>query len=116
MPRKQQHEKELATSTRDGAPSALQSVARHVSRAPTFVSIYANDVQIHTSPWDMRIVLGEIGDTVEGNPPSINVHQLGEIRISPPLAKKLVQVIAEQVQAYERTFGPIPDIGIPEER
>lgn len=115
MARKDQREKGQGAVAEHGAHSIRPTaVTRNVSRSPTFVSIYANDIQIHTSPWDLRIVLGEIADTVEGDPPSINVNQLGEVRVSPQLAKRLVQVISEQVQQYERLFGPIPDVAAPQ--
>src|SRR5947209_7406693 len=86
--------------------------SRHVSRSSAFVSLYANDIQIHTSPWDLRFVFGELGDPVEGPGPSINVNQLGEVRISPQFAKKLVDLIITQLAAYEQTFGKIPDIPV----
>ncbi|MDQ2839749.1 MAG: DUF3467 domain-containing protein [Acidobacteriota bacterium] len=113
MARKEHHEKQPASVATQGPQSGgLIPVGRNVSRSSTFVSIYANDVQIHTSPWDLRIVFGEIGDAVEGDIPSINVSQLGEVRVSPQLAKKLAEAIIAQVQAYERTFGKIPDVGV----
>jgi hypothetical protein len=113
---KRGHAPETSATSGSSAPplqrSAPVPVARNVVRSSTFVSLYANDVQIHTSPWDMRIVLGEIADAEGGSSPSINVNQLGEVRISPQLAKKLVQIIYAQIQAYEQMFGQIPDIGI----
>src|SRR4051794_12195133 len=95
------------------APVAGESLRaegkREVTRSPGFVSIYANDVQIQTSPWDMRLVFGEIGDFLStANVPTVNIRQLGELRISPQLAKRLTAIILQQLQAYEETIGQIP--------
>ena len=55
------------------------------------------------------MILGEIGDTSTVDDTAVvNVKQLGEMRLSPQLAKKLVQIMAEQLKAYEEQFGEIP--------
>ena len=105
--------KEIATTGAADAPVATGIPARRqVSRSPDFVSLYANDIQINTSPWDLRFIFGELSDAVAGPDPSIAVSQIGELRISPQLAKKLVQLLAMQLAAYERTFGVIPDVPV----
>lgn len=92
-------------------PSKARPATRNVSRSSTFVTLYANDVQIQTSPWDLRFVFGELTDQLEEGPgPSIRVNQTGELRVSPQFAKKLVQLIYVQLKAYEQTFGEIPNI------
>ncbi len=79
---------------------------RVVSRSPTFVSLYTNDVQVMTSPWDLRMILGELGDPVF--PTSVQVLQLGEIRMSPQIAKKLTMILIDQLRKYEQFYGVIP--------
>jgi hypothetical protein len=81
---------------------------RETTRSPAFVSIYVNDVQVYTSPWDMRLVLGEMGDTLVADTTSVNIKELGELRMSPQLAKKLTMIIVDQLKEYERRFGEIP--------
>jgi hypothetical protein len=84
---------------------ARKELKRENTKSPDFFSIYANDVQVQTSPWDMRFVLGESAQLTEA---VISVKQLGELRISPQLAKRLVIIILDQIKAYEATFGEIP--------
>ncbi len=90
----------------------IPTMQRATQRAADFFSVYANDAQIQTSAWDVRITLGELGDQtlVEGNPVAYNVLQTGEIRISIPLAKKIAAIMEQQLRVYEERFGPIPRI------
>jgi len=79
---------------------------RVVIKSPSYASLYTNDVQVMTSPWDLRLVLGEIGDQPTGQ--SINVTQLAELRMSPQFAKRLTLILLQQLRAYEELFGNIP--------
>src|SRR6185312_1235219 len=83
---------------------------RDLSRKEGFVSIYANDVQVQTSPWDLRLILGEIGDESADPIPTLRINKIGEVRMSPQFAKKVAQMMVEQLAAYERMFGKIPDV------
>src|SRR5690242_11723065 len=82
-----------------------QQLQRRNIRSPQFFSVYANDVQLQTTPWDMRFTLGEVIDEENG---ILGVNQLGELRMSPQLAKRLAAIMAEQLKAYEMRFGEIP--------
>jgi hypothetical protein len=79
---------------------------RRVTPSPTFVSLYANDVQVQTTPWDIRLVFGEIGDASEDGS-GVDVRRLGEVRLSLPLTKKLTLILVQQLQAYEERIGQI---------
>jgi Protein of unknown function (DUF3467) len=92
----------------DNLKPQMLNMKREVTRSPGFVSIYANDIQIHTSPWDVRLVLGEMGDIVAAENPAYSVKEIGELRISPQLAKKLMMLLGQQIQTYESIFGEIP--------
>ena len=81
---------------------------RVVTVDPDFVSLYANDIQIQTSPWDMRLTFGEVGDHILSEGPSITIKQVGELRISLPLAKRLTMIMLEQLKTYEAQVGEIP--------
>ena len=82
------------------------ALTRVVRRSPTFVSLYANDVQVQTSVWDVRLLLGEI--SIEEDKKVANVYQTGEVRMSPQLAKRLIAIIVQQLKGYEEKLGPIP--------
>jgi len=73
-----------------------------------FVTLYANDIQIQTSPWDMRLTFGEVGDLIPSEVPGIAIKQVGELRISLPLAKKLTMIMFDQLKTYEAQVGEIP--------
>jgi hypothetical protein len=93
------------------APSSSASeivVKREVFRSPEFVSLYANDVQIQITPWDMRLMLGEIVDLPSVETPVAKIKQLADLRLSPQLAKKPAMVMIGQLEAYEEKYGEIP--------
>ena len=86
------------------------NVNRLTEKSPSFVSLYANDVQVQTSPWDIRLILGEI-DTMSAvgvDNPTITVRQVGELRISVQLAKRLTMILVAQLRNYEELVGEIP--------
>ena len=89
-------------------PIIRANVNRTVVTSPTFVSLYSNDTQIQTSPWDVRLIFGEIQDVATGDSPGVIVKQTGEVRMSPQQAKALLALIAQQLDQYEKNFGTIP--------
>lgn len=92
------------------APAAIVrgNVNREVTVSPSFVSLYANDVQLQTSPWDIRLTFGEMMVNSDGDDVTARVKQTGEVRLSPPLAKRVALLLVRQLKAYEERFGPIP--------
>jgi hypothetical protein len=66
-------------------------------------SIYANQAEVHTSNWDIKIRLGEaIPADIENT-----VIETARIVMSPQHAKAFVAVIADAVRRYEAAFGEI---------
>jgi Protein of unknown function (DUF3467) len=86
---------------------AREELKRETIKSPDFFSIYTNDVQVQTSPWDMRLVLGESAPPEDATS-AISIKQLGELRMSPQLAKQLIRIMLDQVKRYEERFGKIP--------
>ena len=90
----------------------VQSVHRLPVKSQNFASLYANDVQVQTTPWDIRLILGEITDvsppTKDGDLPTMTITQVGDLRMSVQLAKKLTMILLSQLQGYEQNIGPIP--------
>jgi hypothetical protein len=86
-------------------------IRRDHTKSESYFSVYANDIQIQTGPWDVRLILGEIGDALkEDNVPVLKVKRLGEVRLSPQLAKRLTMILIQQLKHYEETIGAIPVI------
>jgi hypothetical protein len=77
-------------------------------KSPDFFSIYANDIQVQVSPWDMRFILGELTDVGTAEH-VVTIKQLAELRISPQLAKSLSVILIDQLRKYEDNFGQIPE-------
>ena len=91
------------------AAPAVVEIKREVIVSPDYFSVYANDIQVQTSPWDMRFIFGEILEPATPEKTVVTVKQLGSLRISPQLAKRLVGMMAGQLMAYEKRFGEIPE-------
>jgi hypothetical protein len=110
MPLKSRTQQEIALPQpqQDAVPK------REITKASDFVSIYTNDVQIQTSPWDMRLTLSELGDmTLIGDKFTIQVRQLCDLRMSPQLAKQMALIMIEQLKVYEEQVGKIPSPNAP---
>lgn len=69
-------------------------------------SFYANDTQVMTTPWDMRLSFGVIAE-VDPEKGRALVRRLCEVRMSPSHAKRLLQVLVGQIEMYEKTVGTI---------
>jgi hypothetical protein len=93
----------------ENVPIDMRGGERKVTRAPSFFSIYTNDMQVSTSPWDIRIVLGQVEDVLMiTDKPVLTVTQLGEVRMSVQIAKRLTLMLVDQLKSYEAMFGSIP--------
>jgi hypothetical protein len=90
-------------------PIVRANLNRHVVTSPAFVSIYANDTQLQTTPWDMRFTFGEISvEPSDDDTTKVTVKTTAEIRMSPQHAKRVAIILVQQIKAYEANFGPIP--------
>lgn len=73
-------------------------------RSQTFMSIYSNSAQLEVTPWDFRLIFGELKP--EANKPP-KIEQLVSIIMSPQHAKALVQMLTTYLQEYEKNVGEI---------
>lgn len=97
-----------ATEVRDGEPIVRANLNRVVEMSDSYVRLYANDMQVQTTPWDVRLVFGQIVGTPTTDKPTIAIRQVGELSMSPQFAKKVVSVLLAQLEQYEITVGEIP--------
>ena len=65
---------------------------------------YANSVQVRASLWDFFLLFGCISQT---SPEEVNVRNFQGVYLSPQQAKALSNLLAQNVQQYEATFGEI---------
>ncbi len=107
----------MAKKTTDGVhasaapeePNVVRAnVNRRVEESSEYVSLYANDIQIQMTPWDLRIIVGQISGSPSPDDPVLLVRQIGDLRMSPQLAKKVALILLGQIEHYERNIGPIP--------
>jgi hypothetical protein len=97
--------KMIAKASRSAGPTAAAKNTREEVKGTEYFSIYANDVRVQTSIWDVRLKFGEVDGDVDDR---LSIKVLGEVRLSPPLAKALTVLLIKQLQQYEAKHGPIP--------
>ena len=117
MARKRRKASSLAAVPKSTAVARLEpqeptigraNVNRTVVRAEPYALLYANDVQIQTTPWDVRLVLGRIVELSTKEQPNATISQVGEIHLSPQLAKRVTMLLMQQLATYEKRMGEIP--------
>jgi hypothetical protein len=102
-------EPESPETEQGGEPEVVRAnLNRELSTSPDFASLYTNDVQVQISPWDVRLIFGQIESGPTKEKLTVTVKQVGEVRMSPQLAKKVATILTKQIQTYERRFGTIP--------
>ncbi len=72
--------------------------------APEFRDNYANSVQIRASLWDFYLLFGTVKQTTQEQ---VSIQNFQGIYFSPQQAKALLNVLQQNVQQYEATFGEI---------
>ena len=95
-------------ASKNGVQIVRANASREEVVDPAFVSLYANDTQVQTSPWDFRLIFGQISTAPTRERKTIVINQVGEVRMSPQHVKTLVQVLLQQLAGYEARFGRIP--------
>lgn len=105
---KRQFKKISADASSDPKRLTSKTVTRDLVVSPSFVTIYANDTQLQTTPWDIRFVFGEMSVEPRDGEVVMSVKQVAEVRMSPQHAKRVATILLEQLQSYEASFGPIP--------
>lgn len=66
--------------------------------------VYANNVAIGNTAFDVRMVFGEVGDSTASK---ITIHQKVQVTISWLQAKILLEFLGRHVRGYEEKNGPI---------
>jgi hypothetical protein len=89
------------------SPEKPRAILREVARSPNFAVLYSNDTQIQVSPWDIRISFGLIEVPPSLKSLRLKIVEVGEVRMSPQHAKKVLALLQQQVGIYEKNFGEI---------
>lgn len=65
---------------------------------------YANSVQVRVNVWDFFLVFGTLQQAAENE---VEVHNFQGVYLSPQQAKALTNILRQNVEQYEKTFGEI---------
>jgi hypothetical protein len=83
-------------------------------RAENFVRIYANNMQVSLSQWDMKLTFGEVLESRDSK--SIpQVEDRAIVVMSLHHAKAIIDILVKNFMAFEERFGEIKLIGDPED-
>lgn len=103
--------KKIAPKMPDENPDVPKLVRANVNRrvepSEGYVTMYANDAQIQMTPWDFRLIFGQISSVPSEEDPALLVRLIGDVRLSPQLTKKVALILIAQLKHYEATIGPI---------
>jgi len=65
---------------------------------------YANSVQLRANLWDFFLLFGILN---QSTPEAVSIQNFQGIYLSPQQAKALANVLQQNLQQYETTFGEI---------
>jgi len=85
-----------------------EDVIREKVDPSQFAALYVNDIQMDLTPFDVRLILGLVTEGPTPERQTIKVSTIGEIRMSPQLAKQLAALLVGNLRNYELTVGIIP--------
>ena len=75
-----------------------------LSTSPDYRESYANSVQVRLNLWDFFLVFGTVNQT---SPDSVTIRNFQGIYLSPQQAKALSNLLQQNIQQYEATFGEV---------
>jgi hypothetical protein len=76
----------------------------HLAQSSDYREAYANSVQIRVNLWDFFLMFGTINQSA---PDSVNIQNFQGVYLSPQQAKALYNVLQQNINQYEATFGEI---------
>jgi flagellar protein FlaG len=75
-----------------------------LSQAADYREGYANSVQVRVNLWDFFLLFGTIN---QSTPDQVTIQNFQGVYLSPQQAKALSNVLTQNLQQYEATFGEI---------
>jgi hypothetical protein len=76
----------------------------HLAQSSDYRESYANSVQIRVNLWDFLLMFGTINQSA---PDSVYIQNFQGVYLSPQQAKALYNVLQQNINQYEATFGEI---------
>jgi flagellar protein FlaG len=75
-----------------------------LTNTPDYRETYANSVQMRVSLWDFFLMFGTVNQTA---PDAVTIQNFQGVYLSPPQAKALANLLAQNLKQYEAAFGEI---------
>ena len=75
-----------------------------LTTSPEYRENYANSVQLRANLWDFFLLFGILN---QSTPEAVSIQNFQGIYLSPQQAKALANVLQQNLQQYETTFGEI---------
>lgn len=75
-----------------------------VTESEDYNDLYSNSVQVKMSVWDFQLVFGTMSSS---SPDEVTFTSKQGIYLSPQQAKALFNVLGQNLQQYENTFGEL---------
>jgi hypothetical protein len=78
------------------------------TKSPDHKTIYSNVIRTTVSPYDIRIIFGQVADNIPGNF-ATQTEDLASVIVAPEGAKALITVLQQAINRYEQMYGGIRD-------
>jgi len=85
-------------------PQQPQPTKFQLSTTADYRENYANSVQVRVSLWDFFLTFGTLQ---QHTPDTVDIRNFQGLFLSPQQAKALANVLQQNINQYENTFGPI---------
>ncbi len=89
----------------DQRPLQMEMADVEQVRGEGYMSTYANSVNLMVSPWDIRLIFGELMDT--GDKRGARIENRASVVMSPQHAKAFSIILARHLEKYEAEHGAI---------
>ena len=89
--------------TRNMTPGQPQPKIQ-LTNSPDYREGYANSVQVRVNLWDFFLMFGLVNQT---SADAVTIQNFQGVFLSPPQAKALFNVLAQNLKQYEAAFGEI---------
>jgi flagellar protein FlaG len=76
----------------------------NIAKGPDYREGYANSVQVRANLWDFFLMFGTMDQT---GPETVRIENFQGVYLSPQQAKALSNLLRQNIEQYEGTFGEI---------
>lgn len=97
-------------STKPEIDPRVYQTAPIYRRASDHKIIYTNVIRTGITPFDLRIIFGQVAEPTPGGDPVQQVDDLVTVVMSAEEAKAMVTIMQQAVAGYEAMYGEIRDL------